>query len=389
MSTKARVPAEGGSWWTAKSSVTFTPEREMPTITSFPPLFGNHRKVDLPPIEVVEITAADGTALRLHHPPGGSRGAVLLAPGTAMTGLSLCLDTVRRNLTEYLHAEGFDVWLLDWRSSPCLPAHRGPYRLEDVARFDWPAAVSAVRARTGSTRVSVLAHCLSSPSLFFSILRGYLPPEDIDAIVASQVAFHLDLPTIGRLKSLTHLDTVLPEEQMIHLRPGEVTHHLADAAIKALAAVLPGCCDIESCHRQNATFGGLLQHDRVNDATHALMGELIPEVSAGFLRDVAPLTREASALTPADERGMSRLALPITLLYGEHNQTFAPHATEASYRRLCEENGPSLYRRHVLAGYGHLDCLIGEHADEDVFPYVAASLGPEMRERRSGRTGDD
>src|SRR5947207_772544 len=75
----------------------------MPTITTPPPLFGNHRKLDLP----VEITADDGTALRLYHPPGGPRGAVLLAPGTAMTGLSFCLDTVRRNLAEYLHAEGF------------------------------------------------------------------------------------------------------------------------------------------------------------------------------------------------------------------------------------------------------------------------------------------
>ena len=47
----------------------------MPAITSFPPLFGNHRKVDLPPIEVVEITAADGTALRLHQ---SARPSVLL-----------------------------------------------------------------------------------------------------------------------------------------------------------------------------------------------------------------------------------------------------------------------------------------------------------------------
>ena len=357
----------------------------MPTITSSPPLFGNHRKLDLPPIEVVEITAGDGTALRLYHPPGGPRGAVLLAPGTAMTGLSFCLDTVRRNLAEYLHAEGFDVWLLDWRSSPSLPAHREPYRLEDVARFDWPAAVSAVRERTGLGRLSVFAHCMSSPSLFFSILRGYLLPEDIDAIVASQVAFHFDLPTIGRLKSLSHLDTVLPEQQMIHLKPGEVTHQVADAAITALAAILTDACDNGSCQRQNATFGGLLQHDQVNGATHALMGELIPEVSAGFLRDVVPLTREASALGAGDEGQMGRLALPITLLSGEHNQTFAPHGTEASYHRLCEANGPLLYRRHVLAGYGHLDCLIGERADEDVFPYIAQSLGPTVRKSRSRR----
>src|SRR5262249_28446600 len=157
--------------------------------------------------------------------------------------------------------------------------------------------------------------------------------------------------------------------------------HFADVAITALAAVQPRNCESEACQRQNATFGGLVQHDRIDHATHALMGELIPEVNAGFLRDAVSLTRAASALTAVYESHLGRLALPVTLLSGEHNQTFEPRATEASYRVLCQTNGPQLYRRYVLAGYGHLDCLIGEHADEDVFPLLSQSLGSEVRKR--------
>lgn len=352
----------------------------MSTITSFPPFFGPNRALRLPPIEIVELTAGDGTALRLHHVPGGPRGPVLLAPGTAMSGLSLCLDTVPENLTESLHARGFDVWLLDWRSSPHLPAHRRPYTLADVAAYDWPAAVAAVRQRTSADRIGVLAHCLSAPALLLSLLRGHLPAAQLRSIVLSQVALHLVQPALARLKTQSHLDGLLPEQQLIHLVPDEVTLHAADAAITALGAIAtlsrlrPGGCDSGACQRQSATFGGLLQHDQVNAATHALMAALIPEVSAGFLRDVAQLAREDSVLSEQDARHLDRLRLPITLLCGEHNQTFLPAATEASYRLLCAANGPALYHRHVLAGYGHLDCLIGQRAHADVFPLLADAL---------------
>ncbi|MFO0579279.1 MAG: hypothetical protein U1A78_35200 [Polyangia bacterium] len=346
----------------------------MSTITSFPPFFGPNRALRLPPIEAVDLTASDGTALRLYHAPGGPRGPVLLAPGTAMSGLSLCLDTVPENLTESLHAQGFDVWLLDWRSSPHLPAHRRPYTLADVAAYDWPAAVAAVRQRTAAERIGVLAHCLSAPALLLSLLRGHLPTAQLRSIVLSQVALHLVQPALARLKTQLHLDGLLPEQQLIHLRPDEATLHAADAAITALSLLQPGRCDSGACRRQSSTFGGLLQHDQVNGATHALMAALIPEVSAGFLRDVAERAREGSVLDEPDTRHLPRLRLPITLLCGEHNQTFLPAATEASYRLLCEANGPELYHRHVLAGYGHLDCLIGQRAHEDVFPLIAGAF---------------
>lgn len=361
----------------------------MSAITTFPPLFGTHRSLRLPPIEPVDVTAADGTALRLYHVPAGGpkagRGVVLLAPGTAMTGLSFCVDTVRCNLAETLHAEGFDVWLFDWRSSPLLGSHKQAYTLDDVARYDWPAAVAAVRAHTGASRISVFAHCLSSPSLCYALLRGYLPTEALDAIVASQVALHFELPLLGKLKTQGHVDLLLPEQQMIHLRPEDVTLHFADAAISALAAVLPTHCERAVCHRHSATFGNLVQHSRLSEETHALLGELIPEVHVSFLRDVAPHSRHASALREDDERHLQRLALPITLISGEHNETFIPAATELSFHRLCAENGPALYRRHVVAGYGHLDCLLGSDADRDVYPLIVDALGPSVRSRREAK----
>jgi cholesterol oxidase len=352
----------------------------MKTITSFAPLFGSRRAIALPPIEIVDITASDATALRLHHIPGGSRGPVLLAPGTAMTGLSFCIDTVRCNLAEYLHREGFDVWLFDWRTSPSLESHNHPYTLDQVAQYDWPAAIAAVRSCTGDVPIGVLAHCLSAPALVLSIVRGYVPKEHFSSVILSQVAFDFDLPIIGKLKADLHLDALFPEEQMVHFRWNEITKNRVDRAITGLAAIVPKSyvCESVSCHRHSAVFGDLLHHERINGETHAIVGDLIPDVTAGFLLDVAEKSRASSILTAEDQHHFDRLALPICLISGEKNRTFLPESTQRSYDRLVQENGVAHYRRHVIPDYGHLDCLVGTDAAEHVYPLLARAFDPRL-----------
>jgi cholesterol oxidase len=352
----------------------------MNTITSFPPLFGTRRALVLPPIEIVDITASDGTALRLHHIPGDKRGPVILAPGTSMTGLSFCIDTVKCNLAEYLHREGFDVWLFDWRTSPLLEARLQPYTLDMIAEFDWPEAVAAVRARTNDAPVGLLAHCLSAPALVLSLLRGHIEKAHVSSVILSQVAFDFELPLVGRLKAEMHVDRLFSEQQMIHFKYGEITTSRADLAITGLASVVPKSyeCHSVSCARHSAVFGDLLHHDRVNAETHSLMGDLIPDVGTGFLVDVAGKSRASSVLTSDDQHHFDRLALPMCLISGEKNRTFRPESTDQSYDRLVQENGASHYRRHVIPDYGHLDCLIGDEASEHVYPLIAKAFDPSL-----------
>src|SRR6516162_4271285 len=196
-------------------------------LRSYPPLFGARRSLQIPPLERIDFTAGDGKALLMHHTSGGTRGPAVLTPGTAMTALTYCIDSVPQNIVEFLVAEGFDVWLFDWRTSPLLDAHLRPYTLDDVARYDWPAAVDQVLQRTGKKAVSVLAHCLSAPCFLLSLVRGYLPTEKIRSFVASQVALHLRLTRAGTIKVKTHLDRVLPDEQLIHQKPAQIAGQLS------------------------------------------------------------------------------------------------------------------------------------------------------------------
>ena len=347
-------------------------------LTAFPPFFGIRRELACPPLERFDFPAADGGALCLHHTSGGERGPILMTPGTAMTALTYCVDTVPQNIVEFLVEQGFDVWLFDWRTSPLLDPHKRPYTLDDVARNDWPAAIAQVKKRTGKDQVCILAHCLSAPCLLLSLVRGYARREDIRSIVASQVALHLTLTTVGTLKIKTYVDKLLPRLNMMHQQPAQTSGQISDTAITIVSKVLPMSfsCNNRACYRHATTFGELIFHPRINEATHALMGELVPECVTAFLRDVAVWVRHGSILTSEDMRHLDRLRLPISFISGSENRMFVPAATEQSFRLLCDANGESYYKRTLFEGFGHLDTYFGEGAPGVIWPNIAHGLDP-------------
>ena len=59
-----------------------------------------------------------------------------------------------------------------------------------------------------------------------------------------------------------------------------------------------------ACHRHSATYGDIVFHEKINDATHALMGDLVPEVNSAFLKGVAPNSR-ADDILDTDDPGTS------------------------------------------------------------------------------------
>jgi hypothetical protein len=359
--------------------------------SSFPPFFGVRREPKIPPLERIDFAAVDGAPLCMYHPKhdahhlkGNGRCPVIVAAGTAMTALSYCIDTVKCNLVEFLVEQGFDVWLFDWRTSPLLAAHEQSYTVDDVARCDWPAAVEKVRSLTGQEQVAVMAHCLSSPCFMLSLVRGYTDRKHVSALVASQVGLHLELTPFGRLKVNTRLDRLLPTGEMIHEKLSQVNLQLSDAVISGLSIFIPkayGCYN-PACYRQSATFGDIILHSRLNPKTHAVMGELLPECSTGFLKDVAFWLRKNSVLKKEDFAHLDRLQLPITFISGSENRMFVPEGTARTYKLLCDKNGPENYERKVYAGFGHLDCFISDAGRTEIWPDIAKALGNGDRQKR-------
>lgn len=336
------------------------------------------RPLRLPPLTRYPVRTDDGVELALHRARGGDRGPVILSAGTAMAGRSFCLTTTAENLVEHLVARGFDVWMFDWRTSPELAAHAAPYTMDEVARFDWPAAVAAVRAHTGAEQVAVMAHCMSASALLLSLVRNHLHRALISRAVCSQVGLHLVQGRLQRITRWTFADRLAPREGMLHFRPHEVTGGAADRLLSLLAATLPVAHRDEgpAWRRLSATFGALLHLPQTNPATRAALADLVPEVHISFIQSLAPATRApaSSLLGRRDMRRLDRLALPITFLVGAENRTFPPRAARRTIELLRAHNDPSLYRLEVVGGFGHLDCLIGDDALSAVYPLIAAAL---------------
>ncbi|HLX90495.1 MAG TPA: hypothetical protein VKR32_02355, partial [Puia sp.] len=69
-----------------------------------------------------------------------------------------------------------------------------------------------------------------------------------------------------------------------------------------------------------------------------------------------------------------RMDLPITFVHGSENQCFKPESTEISFNTLKSLNPGQRYSRHVVDGYGHIDCIFGKNAYRDVYPYMLEHL---------------
>jgi pimeloyl-ACP methyl ester carboxylesterase len=98
------------------------------------------------------IATRDGVRLALWQVGSGRGVPVVLTHGTFSNHKS-CMA-----FADYLAALGFACWVLDWRGHGASERPQAPYTLDDVAMYDVPAAIEAVRARSGGQRLYWVGH---------------------------------------------------------------------------------------------------------------------------------------------------------------------------------------------------------------------------------------
>ncbi|RPI22681.1 MAG: hypothetical protein EHM57_04980 [Actinobacteria bacterium] len=142
-------------------------------------------------------------------------------------------------------------------------------------------------------------------------------------------------------------------------------------------------CDSVTCHRATFMYGVLWEHDQLNKGTHDTLHEWLGIANIEVLQHLALMARERHVVTAEGDAGdldhLDRLALPITFVHGAENVVFVPEATQRTIERLRAANPGVPYARHVIAGYGHLDPIVGAFAARDVYPLIFGHL--EMVER--------
>ncbi len=330
--------------------------------------------------EIHPFTTDDGVQLRLTRYQGGAKGPVILSHGVGTSSLIFSLDTIETNLLEFLYAHGYDVWLLDYRGSIDLPASAQRFSGDEVAQYDYPAAVAKVREVTASPSVQMVVHCFASVSFFMAMLAGL---EGVRSIVSSQVAAHLICPPMTRLKSGLHLPTLLDKLGVDSLTAYTDTHanwfnRLYDRFLDAFPDDKEEECTSAVCHRINFMYSMAYEHDQLNVSTHETLHELFGISNIDAMAHLALMIR-AGELRSFDGQDiylphLNRLAIPIAFIHGAENYVFLPESTEKTMALLAQNNGSHLYRSHAVPNHGHSDCIVGKRAAVDVYPLILEHL---------------
>ena len=330
--------------------------------------------------QVAFFKASDGVGLRLTRYQGGAKGPVILSHGLGVSSLIFSIDTIETNLLEYLYAHGYDVWLLDYRNSIELPAATLQASGDDVATKDYPAAVSKVLELTGAKSVQMVVHCWGSTTFFMAMLAGL---KGVRSVVASQIATQIRAPLSTHLKTGLHLPSFLKAVGIDDLTAYVDNHEslvakVYDAGLKLYPLELKNRCTNATCHRITFMYAPLYEHANLNEATHNNLHEMFGVANMKAFMHLATLTNTGHLV---DFNGgevymphLDRLAIPITFIHGEQNECFLPASTEITMNDLAKANGSKLYQRHVIPGYGHIDCIYGKNAAQDVYPFVLEHL---------------
>jgi len=333
---------------------------------------------------VVPFKARDGMALNLHHVTGPrppTRGPVVLVGGAGVRA-NIFRPPEPVTLVDALVAEGWDVWLENWRGSIDLPPNE--WDLDQAAVHDHPAAVDTVLAHTGADTTKAVVHCQGSSSFVLSAVSGLLPK--VDTIVSNAMSLHPVVPLLARFK----IQYVVPQfaKLMPYLSPRWALDPPSDLRARAVVGFVRLThreCDHTVCRMVSFTYGAgfpaLWSHENLSDATHDWIDGEFAEVPFSFFLQMRDSIVRGHLVTAEHfpELPRSPVAQPpktdarFALFAGENNLCFLPESQQRTFDFL-DGHRPGYHSLHRLPGYGHLDVLFGRNAVRDTYPLILEEL---------------
>ncbi|GAA1298989.1 hypothetical protein Psi02_70080 [Planotetraspora silvatica] len=321
-------------------------------------------------------------------PEGTPDDVVLLIHGLTSSS-DMFIMPEHTNLVGFLHENGFgDVWALDFRMSNRFPYNVETRRhtLDDIAHFDYPAALRELRRHVGARRIHVVAHCLGSVSFSMSLFAGAV--DGIASLVANSVALTPRVHRWSRVKlsfgpvlmeygtGLSYLDPRFKDAPPLTRRW---------LLARAVSLLHPECRE-PACHMQSFMWGSgkpaMYRHGNLRPETHLheRLADLNGACDLHYYRHVHKMVAAGQAVRfdPGDHRhddlpedylaAAADVTTPILFMTGDHNDVFTD-SNIVCHERLSEA-APGRHELRVVPGYGHIDTLIGKDAHLDVFPHI-------------------
>lgn len=323
---------------------------------------------------------SDGVELLLTRYRGGPKGPVLLVHGAGVSSGIFSTDLIETNLLEHLYAHGYDVWLFDFRVSIALAASEQQSNGDQIASIDHPEAVAQVLQATGAESLQAVVHCYGANTFFMSLMAGL---EGVRSVVCSQVAADLITPTLTKIKTGLHVPGFLDKLGVDSLTAyvdstADWKQKLYDDVLRLVPVSKGEKCHDPVCHRITFMYSLLYQHENLTQRFHDNLHELFGVGNITTFEHLAEMVREKHVVSfEGDETYLphiDRLTMPIRFVHGEENRCYLPESTERTLDRLRQAHPGGPYDRHVISGYGHIDCIFGKNAVVDVFPLILEHL---------------
>lgn len=308
-----------------------------------------------------------------------------------------------RNLVRYLHDEGWgDVWTMDCRMSNrySYNLHRNRYNLDDVALYDMPAALAAMRKVLGpNKRIHVICHCLGSAAFMMALFGKTV--DGISSVIANSVALTPRVSTWSKVKLAVGppaCDYIFGIEYVNPWWRGEPGWSPGQI-LAWFVSLFHRECDVPACHMLSFMWGNghpaLYSHENLLDVTHRRGGDLYGGVSLNYHRHVLKMVRADSTavkFAPKDPRyralpdnyfeHAADIDTPVLFMTGENNYVFTDSNIEC-HKRL-EAIVPGRHELHVFPRYGHQDVFMGGTVDRDIFPRLLEFLNKHRGRKASG-----
>lgn len=341
--------------------------------------------------------------------PGGR--PILMIHGYSASGTTFAHHSVQPGPAQLLWDEGYDVWVLDMRTSAGLPTARLPWTFEESAFNDIPLAVDTVCRETGFERINVFAHCMGSVMLHMALLEPreqrwehFFPlrrllPGRIHKLVISQVTPLMVMSPTNSLRGvlMQYLRPYLPLQDYSFRPEGAPT--LMDQVLDRLLSSLPypdAEFDLENPpppairktpwvatrHRMDLLYGRDFAIANVDQPVFDFIDDHFGPLNMDTVAQAVHFARcheitdwqGASIYLDSLAKSLELLQrFPVLSLHGEDNGLCSAESGEL-LKDHYEQAAPGRYSYRIIPGHGHQDCLIGRHIRQRVFPHVLAFL---------------
>lgn len=338
--------------------------------------------------------------------------AVLVIHGYSASSTTFAHPSVQPGPAKLLWDAGWDVWLLDMRTSAGMPTAMLPWTFEEAALNDIPVAATHVLQATGQAQIDVFAHCMGSVMFHMAMLEPEAQPFEhfyaqrqklmqgdvVRKLVISQVTPKMIMSPTNTLRAffMQYIRPLVPMENYA-FRPAD-PRGLTDRMLDRVLSSLPypdAEYDIENPfpslrrtpwtatrHRMDLLYGRDFAITNVDQSVFDFIDDHFGPLS---IDTVAQAVHFAQTNEGTDWRGASRYMddagrlaamlqrFPVMSIHGEDNGLCVAESGEL-LKDFYEQIAPGRYRYLIVPGHGHQDCLIGRDIAKLVFPEVIKFL---------------